>query len=111
MKKKHIAALLSALVVPGAGQLYSRHVIKGAAFMAASAALVAALLYKTMDAALSAVAMSPDALSGSLLPIVREVTESNRGFYGVISFVFLIIWLAGIIDAWVSGSGERVGKI
>ncbi len=110
MKKKHIAALLSALVIPGAGQLYSRQIIEGAAFMAASAALVAAMLYKTMDAALSALAMSPDELSGSLLPIVEKVTDSNRGFYGIISFIFLVIWLAGIIDAWVSGSGEPVGQ-
>lgn len=111
MKKKHIAALLSALVIPGAGQLYSRHFVKGSAFVAASGALVAALLYKTMDAALSAVSgASMDELSGGLLPIMQRAADSNRGFYGVVSLVFLVIWVAGIIDAWVSGSGEPVGR-
>ncbi len=112
MKKKHLAALLSALVIPGAGQLYSRHFVKGAAFLAASAAIIAALMYKTMDAALSAASgASMDELSGSLLPIVQRVADSNRGFYGAVSLVFLVVWVAGIIDAWVSGSGEKIGKI
>lgn len=112
MRKKHLAALLSALVIPGAGQLYSRHFVKGAAFVAASGALVAALLYKTMDAALSAVSRaSMDELSGGLLPIVQRVADGNRGFYGIVSLVFLVIWLAGIIDAWASGGGEKIGKV
>jgi TM2 domain-containing membrane protein YozV len=104
MKKKTTAIILSGLVFPGAGQIYLRRYVRGAALIAAALAVVGAVVYKTLVLSLDLVLTIPqEEMAGGLMPLATKVLESARGFYNACAVGLLVVWAAGVIDAYIAG--------
>jgi hypothetical protein len=86
MKKYGMAAFLSALI-PGAGQIYNRHLIKGTLFLVVSMVLGAELRRS--------------------MPISAFTTGKPMAHAGF--FIFLVIGLLGL-SAWSVFDAYRSGK-
>lgn len=104
MKRGLISALLSGLVCPGAGQLYNRQYVKGAVMVAAALSLVGAAVYRTWEEMLRyASAVMPGEILDSAGPMVQKIAETNKPFYNKIAVISLVLWLYGIVDAYIIG--------
>lgn len=109
MSRPTIAALLSALVMPGAGHLYLRHPWRGVALIAISLACLWLILDSAMQQA-AAVVDRLEAEGGALDParISELVAQTSNGAGStLVTLATLVLagcWLFGIVDAW------RLGK-
>jgi hypothetical protein len=110
MKKSVKAALMSALIVPGAGHLYLRRHLMGGVLVGAT--LIA--LYILVSSALEkAQAITDKILSGEVQPDILAIAElvrnqSQGGDAPLVEFAIpavIIAWLIGIIDSF------RVGRL
>ena len=107
MSPKAVAVLLSALVSPGAGQIYNKDYFKGAALIAAAAGILASFIYNIWDAAVAAtLTMTTDAPQGNLFGVAQSIMEANRGFYHTATLAFIIIWVVGVADAYIRGERQ-----
>ena len=108
MKRRAIAALLSGLACPGAGQIYNRQYIKGGILVAATLAMVAVLFFKVWGAMLDAVAsVPPDELLSDVFGLAHRIVEGQGDFYGGLGWAFFAVWLYGVVDAYVMGGREN----
>lgn len=112
MQRAVRAALLSALVFPGAGQLFLRRPLRACVFIVPA---VAALLYLVGDVMRVATAMADQVLAGTLPldPVVLAARlHAQGGLPGsatASSAVLVACWAASIVDAFVlaHGAGRR----
>jgi hypothetical protein len=99
-KSRPIAVLLSAVVCPGAGQVYKRHYIRGAALIFMSLAVVAAIVYRTWTTLMSLMLdVPPDEMMMDVMGLTHRVLESQAVFFTYAGYAFLVLWVAGVIDA------------
>ena len=112
MKKSVKAALLSALVFPGAGHIYLKKYISAIVLFGVSAAGLYYMISKIMEIALQIVDkigngnVEPDV--ASIMDLVSKRTaEIGNGMhlFNIASTTIIICWLIGIIDSY------RVGRI
>lgn len=98
-----VAVALSGLVCPGAGQIYYRRYIRGAALVAASLGVVAAVFYITLTAMQDIIVTAPpgEALS-DVSGVARMVMAQNSQFFTTLTYIFTALWVYGIIDAIVA---------
>ena len=109
MNRKVIAALLSGLACPGAGQIYNRQYLKGAMFVLAVLGLISASVYRVWDAMFEmAMAMPGDQLEGSLYPLARKVVEANGPFITRTATAVAVLWVLSVIDAYIK-AGKAAG--
>jgi hypothetical protein len=108
MHRGMVAALLSAFVWPGAGQLYNREFKKGALLIGLTLLLAAGVLIATaaeltrrLPADIENV--DPDLVRG--LPV--QVLAARPGTLLAPSFLLLGAWVYGILDAYLGGRGRR----
>ena len=100
MKKTIISPLLSAFVFPGTGQLKNRQNLKGVIFILATVILLIIIFYKIYAIIISSVSnpsqvnLSEDFVS----KIEAKVYAENR----VWVLLLIIVWIAGIVDAYLS---------
>jgi hypothetical protein len=96
-----VAVLLSALVWPGAGQLYNREVVKGLAFIVVSAA--AAVVLTAQVTAILVQGLSTD-LSAMTLEETFALSARLRGSQALwaSAAVLLAVWLGAVADAYRS---------
>jgi hypothetical protein len=107
MKRGIISAALSGLVCPGAGQLYNRQYVKGGLLMAASLSLVGAAVYRTWEEMMRlALAVEPGELFLNLAPMAHRIAETNKPFYDKVALLFLVLWVYGVIDAYIKGNKQ-----
>ena len=111
MDKSLIAALLSALVFPGAGQVYLKRRLRGLLFIVP--ALVAAGYFFRQVMA-SASLLVDQVMNGTLAPdplLIAAELERQGGvstpLMDVAAMVMLACWIASIADAWLLG--RRLG--
>ena len=101
MKDYLFPILLSALVVPGAGQIYNKEKVKGLILMAlfllvflgfaiTVSVSLAALLPPTM-------VVTPEQMRG----MVENVMEERSGFMTTFVYLTVAIWGYGILDAYL----------
>lgn len=108
MRRAVPAALLSALVFPGAGQLYLHRPLRACVFIAPA---VAALMYLAGDVMRVATAMADQVLAGTLPldPVVLAARLHAQGGLpasATASGVVLgVCWAASIVDAFVVAHG------
>jgi hypothetical protein len=102
-----IATLLSAVVWPGAGQLYNRDFKKGAVLIALTfLAGVSLFLAAGMEIARS---LPPDLAQVDAVRarmIAEEIAQRNAGFFTAFNLLILATWLFGVVDAFL-GARER----
>jgi TM2 domain-containing membrane protein YozV len=108
LSRKLTAAALSGLVCPGAGQLYNRQRVKGAALIAATLGLVAAMTYGAADAVFQAVSvMPPDEVLNDLYGLARRILEENARLFRATGWALLAVWVYGIVDAYLKADGHN----
>lgn len=104
------AALLSALVFPGVGQLYLRRFARGALLLLAAAIplcfIVAIALRIANDLAdrLASGEIAPDLITlvQMALDAVHQASQSMNGA----ALVFIALWAVGVVDAYRLGNRE-----
>ena len=110
MSKSKKAALISALVFPGAGHLYLKKYLSGAILVGATSGSLYYLISKTVERALL---IAEEIQAGKVQLNVAEITElvskqatgSEAQLYDIATAVIFISWLAGIIDSY------RIGRV
>lgn len=110
--KRKKACLLSALVFPGAGQLYLK-LYERAALMLIPAAVCLVYVFSHLLGLANELAyqiqtgaIAPDIIS--LLAKIREYRQSREGsISGYLSCLFMGIWLFSLIDAWQQGDKQN----
>jgi K+-transporting ATPase c subunit len=108
MKKSTKAALLSALVFPGAGHIYLKKYLTGSALIGVS---FAGLYYLISRAAEEASQLSTQIQSSAAPPDITAITDmvskwssSSQGqLLSNITMIITICWIAGIIDSYRLG--------
>ncbi len=108
MRRTTTAVLLSALVLPGAGQFYLKHYGRGLALIGVSLACLWVVLDRAMQ--LAATVLDQIATEGGLLNaghIAELVAQASNApgspLVTVASLVLAGCWLAGIVDAYRLG--------
>lgn len=114
MKKSTKAALLSALVFPGAGHIYLKRYIPGTVLIGVSCAGIYYLISKAVEQSLQIVdQIQSGALQPDVAAITDLVTQQSSGPQGqlmsIITTIITICWLAGIVDSY--RLGRRHDKI
>jgi TM2 domain-containing membrane protein YozV len=108
MKKSTKAALLSALVFPGAGHIYLKKYTPGAALIGVSCAGLYYLISSAVEqvsqilAQIQSSAVPPDI--ATITDLVTKSSSSSQGqLMSNISVIITICWIGGIIDAYRLG--------
>jgi len=108
MHRGAVAALLSAFVWPGAGQLYNREVKKGAALIALTILIAVVVIVATASEVTRQLPTDIGDLDADLVRTLPAQVLAARG--GVLmgsSLALLLIWAYGIVDAYLGGRGRR----
>lgn len=108
MHRGLVAALLSAFVWPGAGQLYNREFKKGAALIALTLVVAAAVM---VAAAAEVTRQLPPDIGDLDADLIRtlpaQVLAARTGTLLASSLLLLVAWGYGIVDAYLGGRGRR----
>lgn len=105
MSRSTTAVLLSALVLPGAGHLYLKHVPRGLALIAVSLTC----LWVIVDSALQQASIVLDQIESGEAALdaghISELVAQTSGSSGssVATFVLIGCWLAAMVDAYRLG--------
>jgi hypothetical protein len=96
--------LLSALVFPGLGQLVTGYPWRALAFAGSSVALLVAVVRRVIRETDRLMPEDPVAILDPALPfrLAVEVHRANASFFLWATVGIVAIWLASIVDAWLS---------
>ncbi len=109
MSRSTNAVLLSALVLPGAGQIYLKRYRRGMVLIAISLACLWVFVDSAMQqaaAVLQRLELDGGALDAGQLSDLASQTASGSGST-VATFVLAGCWLVGIVDAYRLGKNEN----
>jgi hypothetical protein len=107
MKKIIFPVLLSALVVPGAGQIYNKEKGKGIVLMSLFFLVILGFMV-SVTVSLSAVIPPSLVISPEQMRVLAEnVLEEKSGFITAFWYLTLAIWAYGILDAYL-GARDRL---
>ena len=108
MHRGLVAALLSAFVWPGAGQLYNREFKKGAALIGLTLLMAAVVIIATAAEVTRQLPADIGDLDADLIrTLPAQVLAARTGPLLASSLVLLVAWGYGIIDAYFGGRGRR----
>lgn len=99
------SALMSALVMPGVGQLHNKQVRKAGLMVSASSLLFLiffSLLVMKIWAAIATIEQAPKEL-GVWMALLERMAANGLGWLWLMVAVALPLWLYGVIDAFVVG--------
>lgn len=103
MSRTTTAVLLSALVLPGAGQLYMKHYGRGFALIGMSLACLWVLLDRAMQLAATVLGQM-EADGGQITALVTQASNAaGSPLVTVATMVLAGCWLVGIVDAYRLG--------
>jgi hypothetical protein len=108
MNRSVKAALISALVLPGAGHLYLKRRARACLFLLPTLAAVAVFLNDAMEQAttiageIMAGAMAPDPLAMA----ARLEQQSGGALATVAAAVMVVCWIGAAVDAYLLGRGR-----
>ncbi|WP_299876945.1 hypothetical protein [uncultured Cocleimonas sp.] len=110
MKNSLKAALLSALVLPGAGHFMLKRYLSGAIYAVISVtalAVIVAKIIKLSSAIITKINSGAlDQMSNGLIGILSDsMVETNTGVMNTAFLIYLAVWILSILDAY------RVGDI
>jgi len=103
------AAMLSALVCPGAGQMRNRQFAKGLILIGLTLASAGYLLVRMLTEVFRLLPTDGSVIDPmSAWDIASEIQARNQGTFGALSFLLLALWIYATWDAWfVARRGER----
>jgi hypothetical protein len=115
MKKSTKAALLSALVMPGAGHIYLKKYIPGFALAGAALSALYYLISKATEEALKIVEQIQD---GSVPLDTTTITElvsmqpagAESQLPDIATAIIIVCWVIGIIDSYRVGTQQDKDK-
>ena len=108
MHRGMLAALLSALVWPGAGQLYNREFKKGAFLIGLTLAVAIAVIVATTAELTRQLPTDMGDLDADLVrALPAQLLAARSGTLMVSSLLLLVAWAYGIVDAYMGGRGRR----
>ncbi len=108
MKKSTKAALFSAFVFPGVGHIFLKKYLTGAVLAGVALVVISYLVSKSIEIALQ---ITDGIQSGNVPLDVVSITElvsqqptgTEAVLLDVATYVFIICWLIGVIDAYREG--------
>jgi diadenosine tetraphosphate (Ap4A) HIT family hydrolase len=96
------AALLSALVCPGAGQIRNRQLAKGLVLVGLTLATAGYLLVRMLTEVLRILPTDGSVIDPlSAWDMASEIQARNQGTFSTLSFALLAIWIYATWDAWL----------
>ena len=105
MNRSLAAALMSALIFPGAGQVWLKHRLRGLLFIVPALAAAAYFLRQVMA---TASVLVDEVMAGRMAPDPLQIAaelERQGGVstpaMNVAAAVMLVCWVASIVDAWL----------
>ena len=108
MHRGVFAALLSAFVWPGAGQLYNREIKKGAILIALTIAVAVAVMIATAAEVTRQLPADIGDLDADLVrTLPAQVLAARPGILLLSSLFLLLTWAYGVVDAYFGGRGRR----
>jgi hypothetical protein len=108
MHRGMVAALLSAFVWPGAGQLYNREFKKGAFLIGLTLAVAVAVMIATAVEVTRQLPVDIGDLDADLVrTLPAQILAARSGTLLVSSLLLLLAWGYGIVDAYLGGRGRR----
>ena len=108
MHRGFVAALMSALVWPGAGQLYNREIKKGILLIGLTLAVAVAVIIATASEVTRQLPADIGDLDADLVrTLPAQVLAARTGTLLVSSLLLLATWVYGIVDAYLGGRGRR----
>lgn len=109
--------LLSALVLPGLGQLAQRRYWRAAIYSLGSLALIGVLLRRVVAEAQARMPTDPEELLSTLagnpswpFQMAQAIQRDNAGFFGAITAGIVVLWLLSIADAWQTARRSDVER-
>jgi diadenosine tetraphosphate (Ap4A) HIT family hydrolase len=95
------AALLSALVCPGAGQIKNRQYAKGLALVGLTLATAGLLLVRMLTEILRLLPKDGSVIDPmAAWDMASEIQARNQGTFHALSFALVVLWVYGTVDAW-----------
>jgi hypothetical protein len=108
MHRGMVAALFSAFVWPGAGQLYNREFKKGAILIGLTLAVAVAVMIATAAEVTRQLPPDIGELDADLVrTLPAQVLAARPGMLLGSSLLLLAAWGYGILDAYFGGRGRR----
>lgn len=108
MHRGMVAALLSAFVWPGAGQLYNREFKKAAFLIGLTIAVSVAVIIATAAEVTRQLPADVGDLDADLVrTLPAQVMAAHPGILFGSSLLLLLAWAYGIVDAYIGGRGRR----
>jgi diadenosine tetraphosphate (Ap4A) HIT family hydrolase len=103
------AAMLSALVCPGAGQMRNRQFAKGLILIGLTLASAGYLLVRMLTEVFRLLPTDGSVIDPtSAWDMASEIQARNQGTFGALSFLLLALWIYATWDAWfVARRSER----
>jgi hypothetical protein len=105
MKKAILSPLLSALIFPGAGQINNRQYLKGSTIIAT--VLIAGIIFfiKVCRDIMKIVPLGgQDTMNAeSINKLSAQILQQNEDIIKILALLFVILWIYGIVDAYVYG--------
>jgi hypothetical protein len=102
-------ALLSGLILPGLGQVFLKHYIRGAALILAALVCLSSMVVKTMENALAIhekLGLKGGAISMSDISkaAAQASSTSDSLNFNFLALLLMLCWIIGVVDAY------RIGK-
>jgi len=102
MKKYITATFCSAVIVPGMGQVINGQIKKGLIHMGIVFVIILALVMKLTKMTMN-ILPGLDLEKISVEAILEKVDFTDYTVVRVISYIFLVLWIYSIIDAFIIG--------
>ncbi len=99
------AALMSALLFPGMGQIYLKQYLRGCAFLLPVLGGITVMIVATVSAVWRSLNRI-QADGGAIDPAVIDRISQGTDYFSAISFVIMGIWILSVIDAYSAGKGK-----
>jgi hypothetical protein len=113
MRNSVKGALLSALLLPGAGQLWLKHYLRGFALIATFSVAFAVVALKAFRQALSILEqIETSGGAVDLVAIMGSASHSSAFSDGLMSASTLLVvcWVVGIVDAYLAGNRKDLAE-
>lgn len=108
MKEVLFPVLLSALVIPGAGQLYNKEKAKGWVLMLLTAAVTLSFFFGLTAAVARVLPATPSILSTEeIKAIVTRVMTEHETFVSSFGWLTTGIWVYSVLDAYWGARSKR----
>jgi TM2 domain-containing membrane protein YozV len=110
-EKRYVAAMLSGLVFPGAGQIYNGQPGKGAAYIIVTVVSIMVLVFVIVRGLFRALEFF-EGTGGGIWDAVAAQLGASRGAIVLLVVILGLAWAAAVVDAFVVAREmeDRVGK-